>query len=132
MLSVGIGARVVLATEPVDLRRGHDGLISLVRSRWNADPYSGTLFVFLGRRRDRVKILFFARGGFVVYYKRLERGRFAMPPIAEGATSITLDGASLSMLLDGIDLRLVRRPELWSPKKATSPITQGIDKPRAS
>lgn len=103
-----------------------------MRSKWNADPYSGTLFVFLGRRGDRAKVLFFARGGFVVYYKRLERGRFVMPPIPDGATSISLDGAALSMLLDGIDLRLVRRPALWSPKKTTGLITQGIDKPRAS
>ena len=127
MLSLGIGTRVVLATEPVDLRRGHDGLISLVRSRWDADPYSGTLFVFLGRRADLVKILFFARGGFVVYYKRLERGRFKMPLVADGASSITLDGAALAMLLDGIDLRAVKRPEPWSPKKTTASSTQRID-----
>lgn len=132
MLSFGIGTRVVLATEPVDLRRGHDGLISLVRARWNADPYSGTLFVFLGRRGDRAKVLFFAAGGFVVYYKRLERGRFVMPPVPAGATSVTLDGAALAMLLDGFDLRLVRRPELWSPKKATPSSTRGIDKRQAS
>ena len=132
MLSLGIGARVVLATEPVDLRRGHDGLIALVRSRWNADPYSGTLFVFLGRRCDRAKVLFFAHGGFVVYYKRLERGRFVMPPIPEGATSIALDGAALSMLLDGIDLRFVRRPALWAPTKTTAENTRRIDSRRAS
>jgi transposase len=103
-----------------------------VRSRWDADPYSGTLFVFLGRRGDRAKVLFFAHGGFVVVYKRLERGRFVMPPVPAGATSIALDGASLAMLLDGIDLRLVRRPEMWSPKKASPPSTRGIDKLRAS
>lgn len=124
--------QIVLATEPIDLRRGHDGLVTLVRSLWNANPYSGTLFVFFGRRMDRVKILFFSTGGFVVYYKRLERGRFVMPPIPDGATSITLDGAALSMLLDGIDLGFVRRPDLWTPNKTTDPSTQGIDKRRAS
>lgn len=132
MLTLGIGTRVVLATEPIDLRRGHDGLISLVRARWDADPYSGTLFVFLGRRGDRAKILFFERGGFVVYYKRLERGRFVMPAVPDGATSIALDGASLAMLLDGIDLRAVKRPALWAPKKTTAPSTQRIDISRAS
>lgn len=132
MLSVGFGTRVMLATEPVDLRRGHDGLISLVRSRWDADPYSGTLFVFLGRRGDRAKVLFFAHGGFVVVYKRLERGRFVMPPVPQGATSITLDGAALAMLLDGVDLRLVRRPEMWTPRKATTSSARGIDKRQAS
>ena len=115
MLSLGPGVRIVLAVDPVDLRRGHDGLVSLVREQWRADPYSGTLFVFYGRRMDRVKILFFSAGGFVVYYKRLERGRFSMPHVVEGATQVVLDAASLTMLLDGVDLRAVRRAALWEP-----------------
>jgi transposase len=64
---------------------------------------------------DRVKVLFFSAGGFVVYYKRLERGRFSMPRISEGATQVMLDAASLAMLLDGIDLRTVRRAPMWQP-----------------
>ena len=115
MLSLGPGVQIVLATEPIDLRRGHDGLVTLVRTLWNADPYSGTLFVFFGRRMDRVKILFFSAGGFVVYYKRLEKGRFSMPRLLEGASQIALDAASLTMLLDGIDLRVVRRAPMWQP-----------------
>ena len=71
--------QVWLATEPVDMRRGHDGLLALVHALGIADPYSGHLFVFLGRRADRCKILFWDRGGFVVAYKRLERGRFRLP-----------------------------------------------------
>ena len=120
MLSVGPGVDVVLATEPVDLRRGHDGLVTLVRERWRADPYSGHLFVFLGRRMDRVKILFFSDGGFVVYYKRLEGGRFRMPEIPKDATRIVLDSASLTMLLSGVDLRAVRRIPLWKPVRKTA------------
>lgn len=120
MLSLGPGVQVVLATEPVDLRRGHDGLVTLVRSLWRADPYSGTLFVFFGRRMDRVKILFFSAGGFVVYYKRLERGRFAMPRVPEDASKIVLDPASLGMLLDGVDLRAVRRAPRWEPVRKSA------------
>ena len=123
--------QVVLATEPVDLRRGHDGLVTLVRSLWRADPYSGTLFVFFGRRRDRVKVLFFSAGGFVVYYKRLERGRFCMPHVPEAASQIVLDAASLAMLLDGVDLRAVRRAPRWEPARARKR-AEGIDIPRAS
>lgn len=115
MLSLGPGTRIVLATEPVDLRRGHDGLVTLVRAKWRADPYGGQLFVFFGRRMDRVKILFFSAGGFVVYYKRLERGRFTMPHIPAGATQVALDAALLMMLLDGIDVRAVRRAKHWEP-----------------
>jgi len=102
VLSLGPGVQIVLATEPIDLRRGHDGLVTLVRTLWNADPYIGTLFVFFGRRMDRVKVLFFSAGGFVVYYKRLEKNRFAMPRVPENASQIVLDAASLTMLLDGI------------------------------
>lgn len=115
MLSLGPGVQIVLATEPIDLRRGHDGLVTLVSELWKADAYSGTLFVFFGRRMDRVKVLFFSAGGFVLYYKRLERGRFSMPRVPEGASQVVLDPASLAMLLDGVDLRAVRRAPMWKP-----------------
>ncbi len=131
MLSLGPGVQVVLATEPVDLRRGHDGLVTLVRSLWHADPYSGTLFVFFGRRRDRVKVLFFSAGGFVVYYKRLERGRFCMPHVPETSAHIELDASSLAMLLDGVDLRAVRRAPRWEPTREKKRIER-IDIQRAS
>ncbi|MFM2420219.1 MAG: hypothetical protein RL385_4942 [Pseudomonadota bacterium] len=109
--------QIWLATEPIDMRRGHDGLLALVRDLSIADPYSGHLFVFLGRRSDRCKILFWDRGGFVVAYKRLERGRFRLPAIDRQARSVALDATALAMLLDGIDVKCVRRPELWEPKK---------------
>lgn len=119
MLSLGPRVQIVLAVEPIDLRRGHDGLVTLVRERWRADPYDGTLFVFYGRRMDRVKVLFFSVGGFVVYYKRLERGRFSIPRVADGASQVVLDATSLAMLLDGVDLRAVRRAALWEPRRKT-------------
>ena len=126
MLSLGPGVQVVLAVAPVDLRRGHDGLVTLVRSLWKADPYSGTLFVFFGRRMDRAKVLYFSTGGFVVHYKRLERGRFVMPRIPDRATQVILDPASLAMLLDGVDLRAVRRIPMWKPGSKKE-CTRGID-----
>ena len=73
MLSIGSG-RIFLATAPVDMRRGHDGLVAFVRSELGADPYEGDLFVFVGRTRDRLKILGWDRGGFVLVYKRLSKG----------------------------------------------------------
>ncbi|MFM2417512.1 MAG: hypothetical protein RL385_2235 [Pseudomonadota bacterium] len=106
------------------MRRGHDGLLALVRALGVADPYSGHLFVFLGRRADRRKVLFWDRGGFVVAYKRLERGRFKLPAIPPDAQSIVLDATALTMLLDGIDVKRVRRPELWAPKKC-GPVVEG-------
>ncbi len=110
---------IYLAAEPVDMRRGHDGLAAIVRNQWKLDLFGGHLFVFVGRKNDRCKILFFDRGGFVLYYKRLERGRFRLPPVASGAVSLALDATQLAMLLDGIDVSRVRRPALWQPPAAT-------------
>ena len=108
--------RVYLTHEPVDLRRGHDGLSALVRAQWGDALFEGHLFVFMGRRLDRCKILFWDRGGAVLYYKRLERGRFRMPPVSSDGTSLEMDGTGLAMLLDGIDVGRVRRPEPWKPR----------------
>jgi transposase len=120
MLTLGPNLRVFVAVEPVDLRRGHDGLVTLVRAAGAHDPYAGHLFVFLGRRADRVKVLFWDRGGFVLYYKRLERGRFRLPVVPAGATDVELDATALAMLLDGIDVKRVARPAPWSPTSHAS------------
>lgn len=116
MLTLASGARVYLATEPVDLRRGHDGLCSLVRNALELDPFAGHLFVFVGRRGDRIKVLFWDRGGFVLYYKRLARGRFRLPRVPEGADRVVLDGTELAMLLGGFELKKAQRAPAWEPK----------------
>ena len=82
------------------------------------NPFDGHLFVFIGRRLDRVKILAWDRNGFVLYYKRLSQGRFRLPKIPENVTRVELDATTLAMLLDGIDVKYVRRPTPWSPPVA--------------
>jgi transposase len=121
MLTLPASVRVYLAAAPMDLRRGHDGLVAIVRSDWRLNPFDGHLFVFLGRRLDRVKILAWDRNGFVLYYKRLSQGRFRMPRVPEGAERIEMDATTLAMLLDGIDVKYVRRPSAWSPPASLSP-----------
>lgn len=116
MLMLPASVRVYLTSEPVDLRRGHDGLAALVRAQWGEALFEGHLFVFVGRRRDRCKILFWDRGGSVLYYKRLERGRFRVPPVSADGRAVEMDGTGLAMLLDGIDVKRVRRPDPWKPK----------------
>jgi transposase len=115
MLTVGAGTKVFLAAAPVDLRRGHDGLCSLVRNQLVLDPFCGHLFVFVGKRGDRVKCLFWDRGGFVIYYKRLSRGRFRLPRVSEGADRIVLDATELAMLLGGYEVTRSRRQIAWEP-----------------
>lgn len=114
MLTIATGTRVYLASQPVDLRRGHDGLCALVRGTLDLDPYGGHLFVFVGRRGDRIKVLFWDHGGFVVYYKRLAKGRFRLPVIAADADRVALDGTELAMLLGGFDLARTRRQSAWT------------------
>jgi transposase len=125
MLTLPPSVHIYLATEPVDLRRGHDGLFAIVRNQWRMDPFAGHLFAFVGRRGNRIKILFWDRGGFVIYYKRLERGRFRLPRVREGATSITLDATQLGMLLDGIDVEQVRRAKHWTPPPPSVSLAHG-------
>ena len=112
--------RIYLATDATDMRKGHDGLAALVTAR-GQDVYSGHLFVFLSRRRDRVKLLWFDAGGFVLWYKRLEQGRFRMPRVPPDAAAVALDAGQLAMLLDGVDLSRVRRARKWQPPTQSGP-----------
>jgi len=108
------------------MRKSIDGLMAIVRNAWTFDAYSGHLFVFPSRRGDRIKVLYWDRGGFVLYYKRLERGRFKVPPLDASTQAVEIEGADLSMLLDGLDARSVRRPKRWQPPKAPA-MSKGID-----
>jgi transposase len=99
--------RVFLATGGTDLRRGFDGLAQLARDQLQQDPFSGHLFVFANRRRDRVKILYWDTTGWAIWMKRLERGNFHWP--RSDADGVELDAAELAALLGGIDLAGSRR-----------------------
>ena len=117
MLTLPPSVRIYLSTEPTDMRKGVYTLSALVK-RCGLDVYSGHLFVFLSRRRNRAKILFWDNGGFVLYYKSLEKGTFKKPLHKFGEKTISMDGEQLSMLLAGVDLARVSIPKRWIPKKA--------------
>jgi len=116
VLRLPASVRIFLAAAPTDMRKGFDGLSALVKAR-GADVFSGHLFVFVSRRGDRVKVLTWERGGFILWYKRLERGRFRMPPLDGDEESVELDSGQLAMLLDGVDLSRVRRQQVWEPRE---------------
>jgi transposase len=122
MLSLPTAVQIYLAAEPADLRKGFDGLAAIVVAR-GLDLYSGHLFVFVSKRRDRIKIITWDRGGFVLYYKRLERGRFKLPLL--NSDTVSLDAGQLAMLLDGVDIKRVQRGRPWRPP--ARPRSQGID-----
>ncbi len=97
--------RVLVATRPVDLRKGAEGLAALGRETFGADPFSGTIYVFRARRADRLKLLFWDGTGVVLVAKRLEEGAFRWPRIADGMLRLT--ATELTALLDGLDWRRV-------------------------
>jgi transposase len=110
MLSLPPTVRILLAREPADLRKGFDGLSHLVQGVLQEDPLSGHLFVFRNRRGDRVKLLLRDTDGFLILYKRLERGTFRFPvPGEPDATSVSIKATDLIMLLDGVDLQSIKR-----------------------
>src|SRR5262249_35440109 len=107
MIALPAGVQVWLAAGATDMRKGFDGLCSLVHTQLSEDPYSGQLFVFRGRAGDRVKIIWWSGDGLCLFAKRLERGKFVWPQATSGTVQLT--GAQLSMLLEGIDWRRIER-----------------------
>ena len=108
-LDQGLRVRVYLCTSPTDMRKGFDTLAALVRDGLGHDPLSGHLFLFVGRRRDRLKLLYWDRDGLALWYKRLEKGTFRLPATKPETTSVELKASELAMLLEGIDLRSIKR-----------------------
>jgi transposase len=100
---------IYVASQPVDMRRSFDGLSALASEALRADPQSGALFLFFGRRRDRLKILWWDRTGFCLLYKRLERGLFRVPgPLHPGDASVSISAAELARILEGVDLPVAK------------------------
>jgi transposase len=116
MLTLPPTVRVFVASAPVDLRKGFDGLSALVQSSFGHDPTSGFLFVFYNRRGEQVRILFFDRNGYCVIAKRLARGRFHFPSGLQGPCA-QMEAAELSLILEGIDLSEARRHLRWRREK---------------
>jgi transposase len=108
MILLPSAVRIFLCTRPTDLRKSFDGLSGLVEECFRQDLLTGHLFLFLNRRRDRIKILYFDRDGLAIWYKRLEAGSFQLPQ-ASPADGVELQPAQLAMLLSGIDLRTARQ-----------------------
>lgn len=101
MIAVAAGVRVLVATKPVDFRRGADRLAALVREQLKHDPFLGTIFIFRSKRADRLKILAWDGTGLVLLWKRLEQGAFRWPPISDGV--MRLSASQLAALVDGLD-----------------------------
>lgn len=105
----GIGVRIYLCSAPTDMRKGFDSLAAVVRETLGQDPLTGHLFLFVGRGRDRLKILYWDKDGLAIWYKRLEEGTFRLPSFKKVGASVELKASELAMLLAGIDLTSIKR-----------------------
>lgn len=109
MLSFPTNATIYFCAAPVDLRKSFDGLSGLVESVFQRNVLDGHLFLFVNKRRDRIKALWWDRDGCVLWYKRLESGTFETPAVAPGQSHLTLDATELAMLLGGVSLAGAKR-----------------------
>ena len=126
-LDQSASARIWLAASPADMRRGFDRLAEEAQTVTGQDPLSGHLFLFRGRGGDRLKILYWDKDGYALWYKRLEEGVFKLPRIEPGQTSVELRPSELAMMLDGIDLKSVRRVKRFSRSGRASPSAKKAD-----
>ena len=107
MIGPSGAVRVLVATKPVDFRKGAEGLAALVREELGADPFGGAVFVFRAKRADRIKLVFWDGTGLCLYAKRLEDGEFRWPRVHDGV--MRLSSAQLGALLEGLDWRRVHQ-----------------------
>lgn len=110
MIALPVHIRIFLYRLPTDMRKSFHGLVALTESALKQDPLSGSLFVFLNRRRDRIKILYWGQTGFCIWYQQLEKGTYQLPeePRAE-QEALEVTRSQLSLILDGIDLSSARQ-----------------------
>ena len=119
MIALSPQIRVFLYRLPTDMRKSFHGLVALTESAMRQDPLSGSLFVFLNRRRDRLKILYWGQTGFCIWYQQLEKGTYQLPEEPrEEQVSLEVTRSQLSLILDGIDLSSARqRRRFQSPRE---------------
>jgi transposase len=116
MFGLGSSHRYYLYQSSVDMRKGFDGLGGLVRNAMGKEPTSGEVYVFLNRRRNLIKILHWEQGGFVIYYKRLEKGTFVPPASSSGSQSIRWP--ELVMMVEGIQIeKFSQNPRYAIPER---------------
>lgn len=116
MIALSSGPKIMVATQPIDFRRGMNGLVALVASALAADPYCGDIFVFRAKRGDRLRFLYWDGSGMILATKWLESGRFVFPPIKDGSMRMTRE--EFALLVAGLDWTRVERKAVKRPTKA--------------
>lgn len=114
MIALHANLRIFVSIEPTDMRKGFNGLQGVILRTLEEDPLAGHLFLFINRRRDKLKILYWDGDGLAIWYKRLEQGTFQLPEVTAGQTKIEIRSDELVMLLGGVDTKDIQRRKRFS------------------
>lgn len=117
MLALTSAHRYLLRLAPTDMRKGVDTLCGVVRDELGRDPLSGEVFVFIGVRRDRIKLLLYEHGGYVLWYKRLEKGTLELP---QGEGAVRMNWQQLVLMIEGVPLKQPLSRLRWEPAVITT------------
>jgi transposase len=113
VFALTLSHRYLLYRKVTDFRKGFDGLCGLVQNELNREPTSGEVFIFINRSRDRIKLLHWQQGGFVLYYKRLEKGTISLPSLNADSISSHVSYADLVLMIEGISVERVVQKERY-------------------
>lgn len=116
MVNFPAGVRLFVALDPVDMRKGFNALAAIVQHQLQLDPLGGDIVLFVNKRGNLMKLLFFDRTGWAYLYKRLERGTFQLPDVQQHG-KLQIDPGQLAMILEGIDLKSAKRRKRYQPKR---------------
>jgi len=115
MFTISSDNRFHLYVRPTDMRKSFDGLSGLISESLSSMPVSGDVFIFVNRRRDKIKLLHWQGAGFTLYYKRLEEGTFEVPAYGLEVFSIELSYTQMVMLIDGLSIKNIKKRKRYNP-----------------
>jgi transposase len=123
MFTLSSSNRFHLYSQPADMRKSFDGLSGVVQNNLESNPCNGDVFIFINKRRDKIKLLHWQGISFTLYYKRLEKGTFELPEYDSSVGSITINYTQLVMLIDGLTIKNIQKRQRYTP--ATEPVIEG-------
>ena len=115
MFALSSESQFHLYSQPTDMRLSFDGLSGLIQNNLECNPCNGDVFIFINKSRDKIKLLHWQGSGFILYYKRLEKGAFELPKYDSTVGSITLDYATLVMIVDGLSIKNIQKRKRYQP-----------------
>lgn len=123
MFNLSSSNKFHLYSLPTDMRKSFDGLSGVVQNHLESNPCNGDVFIFINRRRDKIKLLHWQGISFTLYYKRLEKGTFELPTYNNTIGSITINYTQLVMIVDGLSIKNIEKRKRYTPE--TTPVIEG-------